>query len=432
MILKLKNKPNPTKVGFSNYYVTLGRIYLPNSSEFTQNTLNFYLKNYNEIMSSKKKNIINACLKNGAKLELPILKVKPKKTSNHNESWIFDFNNKQIIENVELYDFIINNQNIDTKEKVILDSILLQSFMADLILLNYQKSIKYFSNYLENKSTQSLRLNAQYSPMSEVENILHRGHIFKNQISRFLSLSSLLGYREIFDKLSSKFKLICYQEFSQLSIIGKKALTALLIKSRNEEAIFNLLNYGLKLNWDIQVEGKKNIVAFEMLYSLHWVKAIVEHKGLDIRLTNAQGENIIHLIGACALEDSSIEDSLRQKINKLNKMEKENLFFQMNNDGLTPLMKAVMFQDEKLISFIREYMNPWDKASGAPLYESAIEFLDNYLLTSKEEGAWGTLMEIFKNGFWFELSKIWNAEYSFLNLQRELTNTKQNKKTFKI
>ncbi len=379
-------------------------------------------------------NVFNLCINFGAKLNLPTLKLKPKKSENGSEKWIYDFEQKEILENPQIYDFLINNVDISDNEKCKLDSIFLQSMMADLILINYKKNISYLSSYLEKKFQHANELNSQYCAMSELENVLYRGNVFKNQISRFLALTSIFSYREIFDNLSVKFKAQCYQEFSKMSILGKKALTAILIRNKNEEAIFNLLNYGLKLNWDIAIEdGRKNIVAFEMLYSLQWVKAVLDHPVLDIRLTNSRGENILHLLGASALEDSSIEESLTRKIVDLSEQQKSNLFFQMNEEGLTPLMKAVVFQDENLINFITDFnVKPWDRLEGAPLYESAMDFLNNQVLKDTEENTWGSLMDYFKDSFWLGLAKKWNSEFYYLKLQKEISRNKKDKKPMKI
>ncbi len=438
-IQKLFNTNPANIVGFTNYYFKYFSLKLFRNKnlaqrifeEFTENIIKqdgINSKNMSSVIS-----MFKICLKNGAKINLPKLKVKAN-IFNHLNDDFFNFKNKEIIDNVDVYDFLISSPDVDIKDKCQLDSILLQSMMADLILLSYNKNINYFSKYVEQKATSSNALNAHYSALTEVENILFRGFVFDNQLSRFLVLSSVFNYREIFDNLSMKFKLICYQEFSRLTSVGKKALTALLIKNKNEEAIFNLLNYGLKLHWDIPIEdGKKNLVAFEMLHSLNWVKAIIDHNGLDIRQTNSRGENILHLIGVCALDDPSIEIALRRRINELTVDEKNHLFFQLNEEHLTPLMKAVIFQDEKLIEFIQEFnIKPWDKLEGAPFHESALDFLNNHVLTHTEEGSLGSLMDYFKDSFWMGLAKKWNSEYYYLKLQKELSNNGQRKKSLKI
>lgn len=326
MIFSNKNFIDPNQVGLDNYYITYCKLHISKSRDFLETVF----KDYFDLLFKNDKNpqikkIINKCFKNGIKLDLPILKIKGK---SKDDNWLFNFEQNKIIENVDVYDFLISNEYVSIKDKSKLDILLFQSLMADLILLRYKKHEVFYSKYLEEKAQRANDLSIQYNPINEIENIIHRGYVFKTQISRFLMLSYLFN-KDIFYGLNIHTKLTCYQEFQKLSVIGKKTLAAILIKNKNEEAIFNLLKYGLKLNWDIVTnEGKKNLIAFEMLYSLKWVKTIIEHKFLDIRLTNLDGENILHLIGSGALEDISIENSLRRKINELNKLERENLFFQ--------------------------------------------------------------------------------------------------------
>lgn len=423
-----------------NYYIRYFNLYLSSSDLFAQKILDENLGLLSNVANNSEKqkiaNICNLALKKGARLNLPILKVRPKTVNGNKENWIYDFENNQVIESVEVYDFLINSPNVSQEDKCKLDSILIQSMMADLVLLNYNNKSNYLSKYLDQKMKKSIKSRWIYSAMEELENILCRGHVFNNQVSSFLTLSSIFSYREIFDNLGTQFKVNCFQEFSKLNIIGKKALTSMLIKSRNEEAIFNLLSYGLKLNWDIPTEdGKKNLVVFEMLYSLQWVKAFIENQNLDIRLTNSRGENILHLIGSSALSDSSIEESLRRRIVELNPEERSNIFFQLNEENMTPLMKAVVFQDEKIINFISEFnIKPWDELDGAPSYKSPMELLNDYILRFSEKSAWGCLMDYFKDSFWVGLAKKWNSEFYYKKLQKDLIekSPKTNRKAVKI
>lgn len=429
--------------GAGSYYIHYVNLCISDKN-FAQKILDENLKALPLINNEreKKKNIslCNLALNKGAQLKLPTLKVRPKTVNGNKENWIYDFENKEIIENVEIYDFLIKNPRVSDDDKCKMDSILIQSMMADLVLLNYKNntshnSMHYLAKYLGQKLQSSINTGWGFSALEELERILYRGHVFRNPISSFLTLSSVFGYREIFDNLGMQFKLMCFHEFSKLSIIGKKALTSILIKSKNEEAIFNLLGYGLKLNWDIKTEdGKNNLVAFEMLYSLQWVKAFIDSSHLDIRLTNSRGENILHLIGT-ALSDQGIEDSLRRRLNELNQQEREYLFFQLNEENLTPLMKAVVFQDEKVINFISDFnIKPWDEIKDAPAYKSPMELLNECVLNSSEESSWGHLMDYFKESFWIGLAKQWNSQFYYQKLQKDLLSIseKSDRKSVKI
>jgi hypothetical protein len=428
-------------LGTGNYFLNYFNLFFSSSSSFARRVLKKNLKAFPLARSEKEKeriaSLCNLSIKKLGGLNLPKLKVDPRKL-NKKGDWLYNFENKDAIENVDAYDFLIKNPSIDAKQKGILDSILIQSMMTDLILSSYytnKKQTTYSSGYLNQKLQKASKEGWCYSPLDELESILNRGHVFNSQLSRFLTLSSIFGYRELFENLDNKFKIICFQEFSKLNIIAKKALTAILLNAKNEEAIFNLLSYGLKLDWEIKTkEGYKNLVIFEMLHSLQWVKVFLENRNLDIRLTNCRGENILHLIGANALAQPSIEEALRRKVNQLNTQEKENFFFQLNEENLTPLMKAVVYQDETMINFMKEYnIKPWDKLEGTLKYKSAMEFLNDYILKLNKEQSWGYLVEYFKDSFWMGLAKQWNSEFYYQELQKELiTGSMISKRVIKI
>lgn len=387
------------------------------------------LKMYNEIFS--------LCIKKGASLKLPLLKVKTSRRQAHIKEglWFEQLNKKEVFNNVKTYNFILQNEQVNVKDKALLESILLQSLMSDLILLNYnKKSNGYFSQYLSQRSAKCSSLGAQYNPLYEVELMIDRGYIFHNQISTFLSLSSICGYREIFDCISNKSRLLCYQAFDKLNIVGKKALTALLVKNRNDDALFNLIRHGIKLDWEISVEAdQKNILGFELLYDQKWIKAIIDHPHMDIRITNVNGENILHLVGGTALEDETICQSLRRKINQLSHLQKTQLFFQINECGMTPLMKAVVDQDETMIMFIEEFnIKPWEEIPGSPYFKNAMDLLNNHILQYKEDSEKGRLIEYYKNTFWLTLKKKWDSQFYYTKLQQELNMSPIKKKGIKI
>jgi hypothetical protein len=431
-------------LAYGHYFLNYFNLFFSSSQSFARRLLNKNLKAFPLAKNNKEKeriaSLCNLSIKKLGGLSLPNLKVDPRKLNKQGQ-WVYSFDNKEAIENVEAYDFLIKNPTISNKEKGVLDSILIQSMMTDLILSSYysnsnKKPIGYSSGYLEQKFRRSMKEGWSYSPLEELESILHRGHVFNTQLSRFLTLSSIFGYRELFENLGMKFKAICFQEFSKLNIIAKKALTAILLNAKNDEAIFNLLSYGLKLDWEIQTkDGYKNLVIFEMLQSLQWVKVFLENRNLDIRITNCRGENILHLLGANALSQPLIEEALRRRVNELDAQEKQNFFFQLNEENLTPLMKAVVYQDETMISFMKDYnIKPWDKLEGNLTYKSAMDFLNDYILKRNNDNSWGSLIDYFKDSFWMGLAKQWNSEFYYQQLQKELTNSGRiiNKKVIKI
>lgn len=328
--------------------------------------------------------------------------------------------------NINLYESLINSDYIDEKTKSKLDTVLLLSFLNDLIMLNYIKEYEPTSLYLKKKKL----MNENFCAFSELNKIIDRGYIFKTNMARFLGLYITLCHNEIYDNLSSKLKFICYNEYSKLSIVGKRAIAAILVSSKNEEAVFNLINYGLKLNWNICLSGNDNLLAFEMLSLNKWAIAIIESPHFDILETSKKKENILHNLSASVLEDAKFESSLRRKILSLNQKDKQTFLHQLNNNDLTPLMKAVIFQDEKVIEFIESFdIKPWDEAPGATTFKSALGFLNDYLLKYEGVGSFGAIIDAFKSSFWLDLAKRWNSEYYYQMLQNNIAENKSSKKS---
>ncbi len=361
----------------------------------------------------------------GAKINLPPIKF------NINKNFIDETVKKnQIIENNDIFNFLINNDLVDEKDKAHLDCYLLISLINDFIFLSYNKNHQFTSKYIPYEK----RNNPNYDIFIEIKNIIYRGHVFKKQNTRFLTLNVLLAYIEIFDHIPAQIKIKCYKEFKNLSPVAKKAITSILIKSKNEEALFNLLNYDLSLTQEVIVNDKKNLMLFEMLYFNNWVEFILRNKNIDIRITNREGENILWYFPSNLLSEESPENLLRLRINELNQLEKSCFFQQFNNDGLNPLMNAILFQDETMINFIESFnVKAWESVDNAPNYKSPLDFLNNYILNVEATGSLGTLIDSFKISFWSLLAKKWNTQYCYISLTKEMEkNNLVEKKKIKI
>ncbi len=348
----------------------------------------------------------------GAKINLPRIKF------NINKNFIEDkIKNEKIIENNQLFNYLINNQLLDDTEKANLDCYLLMSLINDFIFLSYNKTHQITSKYVPLEK----RSNPNYDIFIEIKNIIYRGNVFKKQNTNFVTLNVLLSYLEIFDNLPAQIKIKCYKEFKEMSPIAKKALTSILIKSKNEEALFNLLNYDLSLTQEVVVNDKKNLMLFEMLSFNNWVEFILRNKNIDIRITNKDGENILWNFPSNLLLEENIENLLRIRINELNACEKSYFFHQFNKDGLNPLMNAIIFQDETMIDFIESFnIKAWETVDIAPNYKSALDFLNNYILNVEETGSLGLLIDSFKVSFWSLLAKKWNTQYCYISLTKEM------------
>lgn len=361
----------------------------------------------------------------GAKINLPPIKF------NINKNFIEDtIKNNQIIENNKIFNFLINNELVDEKEKANLDCYLLISLINDFIFLTYNKNHQFKSRFIPIEK----RNNPNYDIFIEIKNIIYRGNVFKKSATRFVTLNVLLSYLEIFDNIPAQIKIKCYKEFKKLSPIAKKSLTSILIKSKNEEALFNLLNYNLSLTQEVIVNDKKNLMLFEMLAFNNWVEFILRNKNIDIRITNKEGENILWNFPSNLLLEENIENILRIRINELNQTEKSYFFQQFNKDGLNPLMNAILFQDETMINFIESFnIKSWDRIENAPIFKSPLDFLNDYVLNVDATGSLGLLLDSFKMSFWSLLAKKWNTQYCYISLTQEMDqkniNSKEKRKT---
>ena len=360
----------------------------------------------------------------GAKLKLSPIK------SNINKNFVNNnIKNSIFLANEKLFNFFIKNEFISEKDKATLDCFLLVSLINDFIFSTYDKNYELTSSYISSEK----KNNPNYDIFFEINNILYRKNIFKRQNTRFVTLFVMFCYYEIFDNLSSKIKMICYKEFKQLSSLSKKALTSLIIKAKNEEVLFNLLNYDLSLKSEVIVNNRENIFLFEMMSFNNWAEMILRNKNFDIRLSNKKGENILFFFPSHLLQNEQIENLLRLRINELNNLEKSFFFQQFNQDGLNPLMNAILFQDELLIDFIQSFnVKPWDCIEEAPIYKSPLEFLNNYVLNVEATGNLGIILDSFKTSFWSLLSKKWNTEYCYLSLSNQINNGENKNKNKKI
>ncbi len=348
----------------------------------------------------------------GAKINLPPIKF------NINKNFVNDIiKQNQIIENNNIFNFLINNELINERERARLDCFLLISLINDFIYLTYNKNHQFTSKFIPAEK----RNNPNYDIFIEIKNIIYRGNIFKVDSTRFVTLNVLLSYLEIFDNIPAQIKIKCYKEFKNLSPIAKKSLASILIKAKNEEALFNLLNYDLSLTQEVVLNEKKNLMLFEMLAFNNWVEFILRNKNIDIRITNKDGENILWNLPSNLLLEEKIENLLRVRINDLSQSEKSYFFQQFNKDGLNPLMNAILFQDETMINFIESFnVTSWDRIDIAPTYKSPLEFLNDYILNVEVSGSLGVLIDTFKMSFWSLLAKKWNTQYCYISLTKEM------------
>lgn len=307
-----------------------------------------------------------------------------------------------------LYKFLDSSQ-VDETEKA-----LLSYMMLEQCLLNTYYTPNEERGYDKNLAT--------------IEEILERGDVFQTDSSAYHALSNLF-YMEIEEQLSNRVLMRCYEHFSLLKTRTKKMITRFLIKKNKEITLFNLLSYGLNLNWTIKKEnGEENIVALEMLGSIPMIKMILSSGSFNICTTNKEGHNILHLLGTLPLMDNDVRRTLLNKIKNLDKQHQTYLFYQCDENQMTPLYKALYSGEEVLVDFLLELgANPETILHTLDeTHQSALSFVTHLL-------KWESLMDKEQiNPIWQKYYQEWTAKKLHHLLQHQLPSNTQPKRRLKI
>lgn len=321
---------------------------------------------------------------------------------------------------------IIESNHLNTKDKMYLDYLFLRKLINEIQM---QKYVMNFKGNLLVSNISSLAL--------EIEKILDRAYIFMNQNTTYHALKNIFSLDNVEEIINNRMIYNCYEKFNELGVMAKKSLTSQLILRKKETVIFNLLSHGLNINWSIKNhEGKENIVAFEVLYSLPMIKMILSSENFNLCITNTRGDNLLHLMGSMPLLDNEIKVSLDKKINLLSKYQKHYLFNQINSAGVTPLEKAICLQEETMINYLKlqyEQIEGFNSETlGLPKeIEKALQFIQNNLLKENPQKAltqagyhpeaiWAWELDDNYINFWHQLSKDWNTKHLHAQLQQDL------------
>lgn len=317
-----------------------------------------------------------------------------------------------------MYAFIINEKNLGNQEKAIADYV------------SFKKHLHHYQNlsYLRwsNTPASSPMVDEKTRLLCKIQNILGRDWIFTNKAMSYHILKEVFASEELMDELSNHTIFKCYQEFENLDESLKKSLTADLLLKKREIVIFNLLAHGLNLNWMIKLKDKENVVALEVLSSIPMIKMVLSSRNFNIRISNAQGENILHLLGTLPLMDDEIRQLLNTRLEELSESERHHLFYQITDKNLTPLMKAIEYKEEVLVEYLMSWnIDVWETIAGTDKpYSSVMEFLDTALLSAQYQGI---AQEVAKNlnislaeepdDYYYYLSRKLNSEhhYHYLN-----------------
>jgi hypothetical protein len=333
----------------------------------------------------------------------------------------------------ELLLFIMSLEIVADNDKELIDFIMLKRIP---LLIRDEQILNVISYPYHIKMKKGVRVISSETT-NMLGDIIARGNIFKNKELAYLSLEILFGILDLNQLINNRNLLICYEQFKNLSIRNKRVLTASLINYKREDCIFNLVSYGLNLNWSIQMEsGKETIVGLEVLYSMPLIKMLFASEVFNMCVSNIAGENILHLLGSLPLMDKTIKQLLDNRISKLTIIERNYLFNQVNENGMTPLFKAIYFQDELMIDYILSWgVKVDDIILGLSTdTNSALNFIDNTLLpvARLEKNIDWVKVDDSSYQFWQRLSKEWNSSKLYSSLSKVLNNNGNIIKSAKI
>lgn len=329
-----------------------------------------------------------------------------------------------LIENRSVYKDFIYNESIKSSHKLTAETYLLSHHI--------DKVLSHNTAMLHNN-------HGSYQDSWEViEEILVREIVFSEQQSTFHTLYIFFKYsNRLWDELRNKYRHLLCEKFNSLSITARKSLIGLLQKQYNHihtELLFNLLSHGLDLNWNLPDGNAKNnnILAFSLLYNIENMNVILSSESFNITVVNNKHENILHNIGTMGYANKELQQKLTKKIQSLNDLQRYTLLNQQDNEGNTPLMKALQVRDEIMVDYLIDYWKISPLAiipNASHNKQSALLYLDEYLLKSCSEVDPFYENKVF---YWQQLSKKWNTEKIYHELQITLPQHQVKKRQLKI
>jgi hypothetical protein len=332
-----------------------------------------------------------------------------------------------------LYQFILSHQKISAKQKGILE---------------YLKLRENIGTYYTEKYTVGQRPNHNYerliSALHNVEKIITNGFVFYNQTFTYNTLRQIFSLEEFAENMKNMVVLKCYEKYATLKVVAKKTLASHLISKKKELVLFNLLSYGLDLNWKLQ--QKQSIVGLDMLSSLPLIKAVLRSDNFVLCNTDSSGNNILHSIGGMALKDNELREKLDERLGSLSQQDLNFILYQYNAHYETPLMKALHDVDETMIDYLLSWgVQPWETIEGVGSYfNSPLNYLECVLLNEENKVFQENLLnqlncsntpsqiQLENEIFWNHVKQKWNAQHNFLNLSENLNFKNTKRKLAKI
>lgn len=268
----------------------------------------------------------------------------------------------------ELYTFIINS-NLNEEDKNLLEYITLKQKVHTIYIENYSGNIRKSGYEIISRQ------------ISVIESVIQRGYVFFNQSTTYNALSLLLNLPDFTELLNNQSILKCYEKFSHLGVIAKKSLTYRLINKNKETIIFNLLNYGIELNWTILTEDEKSILGLKLVCHEDFLEYVINDITFNIKVSNLKGENILHTLQNIFLNNDNIKKKLKDRINMLSDIERDFLLYQYDIENQTPMIKAINQKNYLMVDFLIEIGNSGiNDIVGIELpYNSPVNYLETQI-----------------------------------------------------
>lgn len=328
-----------------------------------------------------------------------------KEVNNFKENNTFNYYNSIFPKNRDVVTYLLGNENLTDKEKRTISYICLSD------LINYS----YICNYKMNDYNQGV--------IEYIESLLDTPYIWKDKYDSFCLLRKIFS-SDLDEIINYKSLIICYNVFASLHYLQQKSIIYSIVKRNKETTLFNLLPYGVDLNWEIEKEfGEKTVLGLEMLSSIPMIKMLLGSNKFDITKSNFEGQNILFLLGNSAVENEDIKDLLIKKIQDLDEITKHNFLYKVDKYGRSAMDKAISNCDEVLIEFLCQLgISPFYYILG--INRNSLEFLE-FLLSIKAEGE--------SKAFYQRYYKKWSSFKLQEKLEKELSEIgKQKSKCVKV
>lgn len=322
-----------------------------------------------------------------------------KEIHNPKETTDIDYYDFIFPKNREVVTYLLSNPYLSDKEKRAITYVCLSD------LINYS----YIFRHKINENNVSL--------IDYIEFLLDTPYIWKDRSDSYLLLKKIFS-SDLDEMINYKSLIICYNAFANLHPIDQKEIAYSLIKRNKETTLFNLLSYGIDLNWEINKEGcEKSKLGLEMFSNLSMIKMALSSNKFDITNCDSEGRSILYLLGGMAIENKDVKDLIIKRVQELDLSEKYKFLYKIDRYNRTAMDKAISSGDETLVEFLGELgVSPFYYI--VEINRNSFEFLE-FLLSLKIEG---------ENKLFYEkYYKKWSSIMLQKKLEKELKSEIKNK-----